>query len=208
MLDIHKYYCKVFLNKGIDAKDLEVLMGKLIKKGTNTYACCDISINLNKAAMPPLGKIDDDNFLFWKFFLDIEPVENITRDSYVKGIIELMRNLRNNGFQVLATCDFEDELPRYDNKNFVLAYRIYPEPQGTIYYKSDLVDEKNVEILFDYCQIGQAIINKAGWEFLIDFYGYEKLFEINERSGWFWADDMDDFLEYIKMYMGYSEGEG
>lgn len=211
MLDTHEYYCKVFVNKDIDHRELEVLIGKLIsaknEKRTKTASWGEIDVNINKAAKPPWGKVDDDNFLFWKFFLDIEPLENSTRDEYIKGIIHLMYSLRHNGFQVVAACDFENELPKFYNKNFELAYRIYPEPQGTNYYESDLIDENNVEILFDYCGILEAIIFKVGWEFLIEFYGYEKLFEINKKSGLFDAENIEEFLRYIEFNIGYCEGE-
>ena len=45
-----------------------------------------------------------------------------------------------------------------------------------------------LERLFDYCQILEAYITKSGWLFLINHYGYEKLFEIDKRSRWFDED--------------------
>ena len=209
MLDKHEYYCKIFVNKDIEQNELEILIDRLVKKEKQIrpWMLDDIDININKASKHPLGKVDEGNFLYWKFFLDVEPTENSSRKEYIDGIAIIMHDLRHNGFQVIAACSFEDELPRYDDKNFELAYRIYPLPKGTTYFKSDLMDEKSVEILFDYCQIMEAIIFKVGWEFLIEFYGYEKLYEINERSGWFWAENMDEFLEYVEMNMGYCEGK-
>ena len=199
----------MFVNKDIERKNLEILINKLISKGNEKYSKIapwgKVEVNTNKDAR---GNVDDNNFLYWKFFLDIAPIENIHTDEYINGIKKLMHDLRINGFQVIAACDFEDELPKYDNKDFELAYRIYPEPDGTTYYKSDLMEEKNVEILFDYCQILEAIIYKVGWEFLIDFHGYEKLFDINKRSGWFDAEEVDEFIQYVEMDMAYSEGEG
>lgn len=66
-----------------------------------------------------------------------------------------------------------------------LAYRIYPEPDGTIYYESDLIYADTVETLFDYCQIGEAIIMEEGWQFLIRQHGIPSLFDMNTKSGWF-----------------------
>ena len=42
-----------------------------------------------------------------------------------------------------------------------------------------------VEILFDYCQIGEAIIMEEGWPFLIRQHGIPSLFDMNAKSGWF-----------------------
>ncbi|MBA2937217.1 hypothetical protein HZF08_02780 [Paenibacillus sp. CGMCC 1.16610] len=50
-----------------------------------------------------------------------------------------------------------------------LAYRIYPEPFGTKYQYTDLMNKAIVEKLFDYCQILEAMISREGWDFLIHF---------------------------------------
>ncbi|MGQ3480680.1 hypothetical protein [Paenibacillus sp. TY11] len=49
-----------------------------------------------------------------------------------------------------------------------LAYRIFPEPLGTTYQDYDLTNRADVEKLFDYCQILEAMISRQGWQFLIN----------------------------------------
>ena len=78
-----------------------------------------------------------------------------------------------------------------------LAFYMYPEPKGTRYFEDDLNNEDTVEILFDYCSLWYAIIYKEGWEFLIGYYGYQKLFEINEKSGWIDASTIEEFVDEI-----------
>jgi hypothetical protein len=63
-----------------------------------------------------------------------------------------------------------------------LAHRIYPEPFGTEYKYADLLNRVIVEELFDYCQILEAMISRAGWKLLINHHGYQVLYEINEKS--------------------------
>ena len=75
----------------------------------------------------------------------------------------------------------------------VLAFYRYPEPKGTKYFRGDLTDPNTVIEVFNYCQILLAIITKAGWEFLIDHYGYEKLFELDRISDW---KDCNSLTEY------------
>ena len=47
-------------------------------------------------------------------------------------------------------------------------------------------------------QILLAVISKEGWDFLIQKYGYERLFEINNRSGWIDCETIEEFIEAIK----------
>ncbi|MCR5540640.1 MAG: hypothetical protein K6F71_07465 [Ruminococcus sp.] len=90
----------------------------------------------------------------------------------------------------------------------MLAYYFYPfEPNQNVreYSKEQLMDTKIVETLFDYCQILEAYITKQGWAFLIDHYGYEKLYEIDKASGWIDADTLEEYKEWVQYYISISE---
>lgn len=80
----------------------------------------------------------------------------------------------------------------------VLAYRIYPLPNGTYYHGNDLSEEEDVKRLFDYCKILEATIFQSGWEFMINKFGYECLFSINEKSGWLDSEDIEEFRSDIE----------
>lgn len=86
------------------------------------------------------------------------------------------------------------------NNKQCCAYRIYPEPTGTHYFQQDLMTEEQVERIFDYAQILELIIFEAGWVFLINRYGYPLLHEINNRSGWFDSESLDEFKLYVEAY--------
>ena len=79
-----------------------------------------------------------------------------------------------------------------------LAFYVYPLPQGTSFTANDLSEPGNVEMLFDYMQIFLASISKEGWQFLIQQYGYEKLFEINIKSDWIDCEELDEFIEALE----------
>ena len=83
----------------------------------------------------------------------------------------------------------------------VLAFYIYPEPKGTEYLRDDLADPNTVIRVFDYCQILLASITKAGWEFLVDHYGYEKLFELDRISAWKNCDSVTEYKTEIEYEM-------
>ena len=83
----------------------------------------------------------------------------------------------------------------------MLAFYHYPFVENhnlQEYTEEELKDPKNVESLFDYCQILEAYITKQGWTFLIDYYGYEKLYEIDEKSGWHFAESLEDYKEWVQ----------
>jgi hypothetical protein len=82
-----------------------------------------------------------------------------------------------------------------------LAYRIYPEPYGTEYQHSNLLDKAEVESLFDYCQILEAMISRDGWKVLIDYHGFQGLYRINEKSGWFDSNSLEDFIFEVESYI-------
>lgn len=90
----------------------------------------------------------------------------------------------------------------------MLAYYFYPFEENQKYREyteEELMNPKVVEEVFDYCQILEAYISKEGWSFLIDHYGYEKLYEIDKKSGWFDEDTLEEFIETVKQEMNHAE---
>lgn len=86
--------------------------------------------------------------------------------------------------------------------NLALAHRIYPLTEGIAYYEKDLETAKQIEELFDYCQILEASIFKEGWNYLINRFGYEELYNINLKSGWMEADTLEEFTQMINEELG------
>ena len=87
----------------------------------------------------------------------------------------------------------------------MLAYYLYPFVQNRDvreYTKVDLLQPEKVKELFDYCQILEAYITKTGWQFLIESYGYDKLYEIDKRSGWLCdqssESSIEEYIEWVK----------
>jgi len=92
----------------------------------------------------------------------------------------------------------------------MLAYYHYPFVQNQNYreyIKDDLMKPEVVEELFDYCQILEAYITKKGWEFLIDYYGYEKLYEIDKKSGWLDDETLEEYIASVHFEIDISAEE-
>ena len=64
-----------------------------------------------------------------------------------------------------------------------------------------------LEELFGYCQILEAYITKKGWEFLIDYYGYEKLYEIDKKSGWLDDVTLEKYIASVQYEIDISAEE-
>ncbi len=82
----------------------------------------------------------------------------------------------------------------------MLAFYHYPFVQNQNfreYTKEDLSDTSKVEKLFDYCQILEAYITKSGWDYLIQRYGYEALYNIDQKSGWLNAESLEEFKQCV-----------
>lgn len=60
----------------------------------------------------PGGK---DAFLYYKYFLDIFPKDNIDRGAYVREVGSLLQGLWKQGLKAVAASDFENELPQNQN---------------------------------------------------------------------------------------------
>ncbi|GGF84031.1 1,4-dihydroxy-6-naphthoate synthase [Paenibacillus aceti] len=60
----------------------------------------------------------NDGFLYYKYYLEIEPTENVIDRNYVFEISNLLTGLWDADFKAIASCDFEDLLPRKGGYNF------------------------------------------------------------------------------------------
>jgi hypothetical protein len=58
-----------------------------------------------------LSQRKQDGFLYYPFFVEIEPVESTERKTYLDELIGLLQAFRDVNIAVVAACGFEDELP-------------------------------------------------------------------------------------------------
>ena len=54
----------------------------------------------------------EDQFLFYRYYLDIEPNEDVPRERYVESVGNLLEGLWRSVCKAVAACDFEGKLPR------------------------------------------------------------------------------------------------
>lgn len=107
-------YCKVFLDTDLS---YEALFTEIInhiggEKESFRYIVadwCDMFVQKNKEHSMEHKRLDAANFLYWKYYLDVEP-RNVDECHYIKHIANLLGHLRQFCNGVIAACDFEDAL--------------------------------------------------------------------------------------------------
>jgi hypothetical protein len=50
--------------------------------------------------------------LYYRYLLDVVPTENTSRGHFVVSIARLLETMWRSDMRAVASCDFEDELPR------------------------------------------------------------------------------------------------
>ncbi len=59
----------------------------------------------------PQRLIDDpENFVFWRYYIDIEPKKQIDQSDYIDQIAKLLKDLNSDNIKAVASCDFEKDL--------------------------------------------------------------------------------------------------
>lgn len=107
-------YCKVFIDTDMDYNSLfDLIMDSVVgRKNAISFIItdwCDISVRRNKEYRQEQYLIDVTDFLYWRYYLDIEPLD-IEEKQYIRNVDKLLRDLREQGMGVVIACDFEDEV--------------------------------------------------------------------------------------------------
>ena len=107
-------YCKVFIDTDMDYNSLFDLIMNCVAGRKNAISFiitewCDISVRRNKEYKREHYLIDSTDFLYWRYYLDID-ILNIDEKHYIRNVSKLLRDLREQGMGVVIACDFEDEV--------------------------------------------------------------------------------------------------
>lgn len=116
MKNYDNLYCKIFVDTECDMDFLinkinELVYGqkKLIRTIVTKFGELDINKNEDFDTEKRCSK--PDGFLYSRYYLDVEPNEQIEQEDYIASISKFLQDLWKNGFKVVIACDFEEELP-------------------------------------------------------------------------------------------------
>jgi hypothetical protein len=110
-------YCKIYLDVAL-AKD-EVV--RLVREITGGESEGRASVRTSTGVIDVEDNNDFDHemrrdpatgFLYFRYYLDVEPLRGVGHLSYVEFLSHLLRGLRREAAKVVPACDFEHELPK------------------------------------------------------------------------------------------------
>ena len=118
-------YCKIFVDTEITTTELLDLVRRIAhgeRQIIRTVASTDYEADIvdNDDFDPAKSSDAEDGFLFYRYYLDVVPTNQTSREAYIKQVGDLLEGLWQHGCGAVAACSFEDELPRrggYRNPN-------------------------------------------------------------------------------------------
>jgi len=110
------WYVKVYVDCD---KDLSQVIDQIARITSGSVRMRSVSSKQLEIYIVAIGDFNescrsqpDDGFLYYRFYLDIEPASAIARDQFVVSLGNLLEALWSFGWKAIAACDFEEELPR------------------------------------------------------------------------------------------------
>lgn len=108
-------YCKVFINTIQSIKELTEKISVCLHLEHDKFFSIEgdyfsVDVIKNKEFDEEKSKEFPDGFLYFPYFLDIDTSDCNKSSDYKKEIRKLLVFLWKEGYQVVASCDFENEL--------------------------------------------------------------------------------------------------
>ena len=117
-------YCKMFIDIDCKKEELINLIAEITNGNKHLFRTIetnfgDIDVNENDDF---ISEKNDGSFLYYKFYLDIEPAVSIDGDEYIAHLSEIIKYFLSQEIHIVPACDFEDELP---HSLYVLSVEVY-----------------------------------------------------------------------------------
>ncbi len=108
-------YCKVYLNSELEIEELYQhinckVLGRLQPIRTTITDWCEMDLRKNSEFNPQRLIEDPEDFVFWQYYIDVEPKKQIDQYNYINQIAKLLRDLNSDNIKIVASCDFEEDL--------------------------------------------------------------------------------------------------
>lgn len=115
MKEYKDLYCKLFIdfNGSQDElvdKVIQIVKGNRKRTRSVESSIAEIDVNNNEDYNEEISFVEDDGFLYSKYYLDIEPIDDIGQSEYILGMKKFVNNLIELGYNVVVASEFEEEL--------------------------------------------------------------------------------------------------
>ncbi|WPK12118.1 1,4-dihydroxy-6-naphthoate synthase [Lysinibacillus louembei] len=115
-------YTKIFLDTNLEKKDIIDLVSKFVNGDVDGSSIiteqAEIYLFNNGDYIEGEKEQTGDDFLYYRYYFEIEPNESVSSNIYISKISHLLTELWNAGFTAIASCDFEELLPKKGGYNF------------------------------------------------------------------------------------------
>ena len=104
-------YCKIYLDSSLDIGELykrirSIVQGQMEPIRTVKTIWGEIDIRKNSDFDPDRMEKDPDDFVFWRYYLDIVPQKGIEQEKYISEVSRLVEELKQSNIRAVASCDF------------------------------------------------------------------------------------------------------
>ncbi|GGI17865.1 1,4-dihydroxy-6-naphthoate synthase [Gottfriedia solisilvae] len=115
-------YCKIFINTNLSIDILTENISNFLSLEYDKYFSIKgdlftIDVRKNKEFEEENSKTLIDGFLYYRYFLDMDLSDYYRKEEYKLIVGKLMEFLWGEGYLVVASCDFENELPNRGGYN-------------------------------------------------------------------------------------------
>jgi hypothetical protein len=117
-------YCTLYVDTHIEQPGFVILIndflnGKIFLRNIdNDYLSLSVMKNEDYDPIKKDSELDDA-FLYYRYYLDVDPSDNVNRETFVQQLRFLINFLRKNGFKTQPVCDFENELNDINNASSI-----------------------------------------------------------------------------------------
>jgi hypothetical protein len=110
-------YCKVYVDSNLESSDFLASIADVIKGNVSLRTVSNDLLEVSVFSNKDYDRIrsgEVDGFVFYPYYLEIEPIDEVTVNSevYKMSIDNLLKVLWGMGADAVAACDFEDELQK------------------------------------------------------------------------------------------------
>lgn len=88
------------------------IVGGVSRRNSVTSDKLDISVDDNDVFDADKARRGKDRWLYFRYTLEIDPIEGVSPGDYVAAIGTLLESLWSSRMDAVASCDFEARLPR------------------------------------------------------------------------------------------------
>jgi len=115
-LDKSNLFCRINIQSAIPHNEFVGFIADCVagqsRWNSVTNETLDIPVDTNDSYDFEKSRTGKDRWLYFKYTLEIDPIEGVLRQHYIDSIAAFLESLWAKRVEAVASCDFEELLPR------------------------------------------------------------------------------------------------